>query len=69
MGKILDNKFRRRFGERIYAVYPNNPLSPAKRKEAASQLQAVFIAVANGLLGRVVTTEELLGIVRLKIRK
>ena len=69
MGKIQDNKFKRRFGEHIYAVYPNNPLPPAKQKEAASQLRAAFIAVANELLGRAVKTEELLGIVRLKIRK
>ena len=65
MGKIMDNKFNRRYGGKICMVYSEKQENPAKEKEHNAQLCKTFEAVLSGILGRGVTPEELLGIEKL----
>jgi len=65
MGKIMDNKFRRRYGGKIVIVYSGKRESPAKEKEHKAQLAKAYENVLFGILGRAAKPEELMGIKKL----
>jgi|GEM_PF-3063401 len=65
MGKIMNNKFKRRYGGKIYMVYAEKRESPAKQKERNTEICKTFETVLSGILKRAITPEELLGIIKL----
>ena len=67
MGKSLEDNFKKRFGERIAAVYLDKPL-PDQRFQNEKILEA-FGAVLSGILKRPLAPEELLGFKGVSLKK
>jgi len=66
MGKIMDNKFKRRYGGKMVMVYSGKRESPANEKERNTQLAKVYENVLTEILGRMAKPEELVGLTRIK---
>lgn len=62
MGTPPMNQFQKRFGDRISAVYAEDPGTLTEQKMRSAELAKAVTQVISGILKRNATEEELLGL-------
>jgi hypothetical protein len=68
MNNSKEEKFRKRFGDRINCVYQDKPIDVEEQRFHNNNINAACIAIMADVLKRKHTSEEIFGIVPIKFK-